>query len=45
LLEWIASRKLNPEAGEMFSLDNAGSAMMKMLNREAIGKIVIGIGD
>ena len=45
LLEWIASRKLNPEAGEMFSLDNAGSAMMKMLNREAIGKIVIGIGE
>lgn len=45
LLEWIAARKLNPEAGEVFPLDEAGNAMMKMLNREAIGKIVIGIGD
>lgn len=44
LLEWIAARKLNPEAGEIFTLDEAGIAMMKMLNREAIGKIVIGIG-
>lgn len=45
LLEWIAARKLKPEAGEVFSLDEAGSAMMKMLNREAVGKIVIRIGD
>lgn len=41
LLEWIASRKLNPEAGELFSLEDAGSAMMKMLGRQAIGKVVI----
>lgn len=43
LLEWIAARKLKPEAGEVFSLDQAGSAMMKMLNREAIGKVVISL--
>lgn len=41
LLQWIASRKLNPEAGEVFQLEQAGTAMMKMLNREAIGKVVI----
>ncbi len=45
LLEWIASRKLNPEAGELFSLDQTGEAMMKMLNREAIGKVVIKLGE
>ncbi|MFN3237622.1 MAG: NADPH:quinone oxidoreductase family protein [Pseudomonadales bacterium] len=45
LLEWIAGRKLNPTAGELFSLDEAGGAMMKMLNREAIGKVVITMGD
>ena len=43
LLQWIASGKLKPKAGECFSLDDAGSAMMKMLNREAVGKIVITI--
>jgi len=30
---------------EMIALEDAGIAMMKMLNREAIGKIVIGIGE
>ncbi|MFT5100034.1 MAG: NADPH2:quinone reductase, partial [Planctomycetaceae bacterium] len=45
LLEWIAARKLKPQAGETYSLDDAGSAMMKMLNREAIGKVVINIGE
>ncbi|MBV1879209.1 MAG: NADPH:quinone oxidoreductase family protein [Pseudomonadales bacterium] len=41
LLEWIASGKLKPKAGECFSLQQAGTAMMKMLDRKAIGKIVI----
>ncbi len=41
LLEWISNGRINPIAGETFTLDEAGSAMMKMLNREAIGKIVI----
>ena len=45
LLEWIAARKLKPEAGEIYSLEEAGAAMMKMLNREAIGKVVINIGE
>jgi len=43
LLEWIASGKLKPEAGESFTLAQAGSAMMKMLERKAIGKVVISI--
>ncbi len=41
LLEWIASKKLKPQAGETFSMEETGTAMMKMLNREAVGKIVI----
>ena len=41
LLEWIAEGKLNPKAGESFSLDESGLAMMKMLDRKAIGKTVI----
>ncbi len=41
LLEWITSGKIKPQAGESFSLKQAGNAMMKMLNRKAIGKIVI----
>lgn len=43
LLEWISSGKLSPEAGETFPLEGSGSAMMKMLDRQAIGKIVISI--
>jgi len=45
LLEWIAAKKLKPQAGETASLKKAGNAMMKMLNRKAIGKIVITITD
>lgn len=41
LMKWIEEGKLKPAAGQSFSLDNAGEAMMKMLNREAVGKIVI----
>lgn len=43
LLEWIAAGKLKPEAGESFALAQSGDAMMKMLERKAIGKIVISI--
>ena len=43
LLEWIAAKKLKPSPGECFSLENTGSAMMKMLNRKAVGKLVITI--
>lgn len=43
LLEWITSGKLTPEAGESFPLEKAGSAMMKMLDRKSIGKIVISV--
>jgi len=45
LIEWIAEGKLNPRAGECRPLKETGAAMMKMLNREAIGKIVITTGS
>jgi len=41
LLGWIASGKLRPRAGESFPLAKAGTAMMKMLDRKSIGKIII----
>lgn len=41
LLEWIASGKLNPQAGETFPLRRSGAAMKKMLDRKAVGKVVI----
>jgi NADPH2:quinone reductase len=41
LLAWIDEGRLNPEAGECFPLQDAGNAMMKMLERKAVGKIVI----
>lgn len=41
LLEWITAGKLAPRAGESFPLEKAGDAMMKMLDRKAIGKTVI----
>ena len=43
LLEWIAEGRLNPQAGESYPLNKTGTAMMKMLNRKAIGKVVIAI--
>ncbi len=41
LLEWIAAAKLRPEAGETFSLRRSGTAMKKMLERKAVGKVVV----
>lgn len=41
LLEWITSGRINPIPGERFQLEESGKAMMKMLDRGAIGKIVI----
>ena len=45
LMEWITSGKINPLSGETFRLQDTGKAMMKMLGRKAIGKIVIHPGD
>jgi len=45
LLQWIADGKLQPQAGETFNLQEAGTAMTRMLNREAIGKVVIKLQD
>ena len=41
LLEWVTEGRINPVSSDTFGLDDAGKAMMKMLNRKAIGKIVI----
>ncbi len=41
LLEWIAEGRLKPTAGEVFTLKRTGAAMQKMLDRKAIGKVVI----
>ena len=45
LLQWIAEGRLHPAAGETMPLQKAGSAMMKMLNRQAIGKMVVTMND
>ena len=45
LMEWITSGKISPQSGEVFTLQDTGKAMMKMLGRKAIGKIVIHPGD
>lgn len=45
LLEWITSGRLNPQPGESFPLEQAGAAMTRMLDRKAIGKIVITMQD
>ncbi|MBQ62481.1 MAG: NADPH:quinone oxidoreductase [Gammaproteobacteria bacterium] len=45
LLEWIAAGRLNPTAGESYPLAKAGNAMMRMLDRKAIGKVVIKVQD
>lgn len=41
LMQWIAQGKINPKSGESFKLKDTGKAMMKMLGRKAIGKVVI----
>ncbi|MBO6555170.1 MAG: NADPH:quinone oxidoreductase family protein [Pseudomonadales bacterium] len=41
LMQWISQGKISPRSGEAFKLKDTGKAMMKMLNRKAIGKVVI----
>jgi len=41
LMDWIQAGKLAPQAGQSFPLEATGEALMKMLNRQALGKIVI----
>ena len=41
LLEWVTEGRINPASSDTFGLNESGEAMMKMLNRQAIGKIVI----
>jgi len=45
MTQWVAESRINPQPGESFALADAGQAMMKMLNRQAIGKIVIHPGE
>ena len=45
LLGWITEHKISPASGEVFKLADTGKAMMKMLDRKAIGKIVIHPND
>ena len=45
LVEWLISGKINPQSGEAFKLQDTGKAMVKMLGRKAIGKIVIHPGQ
>jgi NADPH:quinone reductase-like Zn-dependent oxidoreductase len=40
-MDWIEAGQLQPAAGQSFSLEQAGSAMMRMLNRESLGKLVV----
>lgn len=41
LMEWITAGRIAPQAGEAYKLKDTGKAMMKMLGRKAIGKIVV----
>jgi len=41
LLEWVKENRINPAPADAYGLKDAGKAMMKMLNRKAIGKIVV----
>lgn len=41
LLEWVTEGMIEPSSTDAYDLEDAGSAMMKMLNRKAIGKIII----
>jgi len=45
LMALITSGKISPQSGEVFRLQDTGKAMMKMLGREAIGKIVVHPGQ
>lgn len=41
LLNWIAEGQLHPAAGKVYPLEESAGAMMDMLERRALGKVVI----
>jgi NADPH2:quinone reductase len=41
LLEWFASGKINPVISDRVPLSGAATAMMRMANRQIVGKVVI----
>ena len=41
LVEWIGDGSLHPEAGCLYPLEQSAQAMMDMLERRALGKVVI----
>ncbi|MBT3427279.1 MAG: NADPH:quinone oxidoreductase family protein [Gammaproteobacteria bacterium] len=45
LIQWIRDGLLHPEAGEVYTLEDAGIAMKNMLDRKAIGKTIISLEE
>jgi NADPH2:quinone reductase len=45
LIQWIRDGLLHPEAGEVYTLEQAGIAMKNMLDRKAIGKTIISLEE
>ena len=45
LMEWIKEGKINPKEGQTFSLEQAPLAMQQILERKAIGKVVVNPGS
>jgi NADPH2:quinone reductase len=43
LLEWYAAGKLKPHVSERFSLDDGAKAIRWMMDRKALGKVVIAV--
>jgi NADPH2:quinone reductase len=45
LLEWVASGRLHPAVREIVPLELTSAALRKLLDREAMGKIIVSIGS
>lgn len=43
LIRWISEEQIKPVAGHIYAMEESGQAMMAMLNRKTIGKVVIRI--
>ena len=41
LMGWLADRKIKPHIHKTFPLEQAGKAMMELINRKAIGKVML----
>ncbi|MDK1025017.1 MAG: hypothetical protein QGD92_12390 [Gammaproteobacteria bacterium] len=45
LTSWISEEKIKPAAGHINAMEETGRAMMAMLNRKTIDKVVIRIRE